>query len=310
MLHESGMQTTPYYTYRQFMLDRYGTQLQRVPIDIGFGCPNRELDGSGGCAFCAEDGGRSQQTLRAEGWEQQVAMAIDFARERYGADRFMGYCQAYSGTFAPASRQREIYAEILEHTRFDAFTIGTRPDCLDDHTIAFLQELQSQTDLWIELGVQTMHDKTLDRINRGHDGACSRRAIEQLDATGIPCAVHVIYGLPGETEENYHETAAALAALPIKGIKIHNLHIVKGTRLATEYLESPFPLLDEHDYAEAVIDAIRLMPPDIPIMRLQTDTSDDSLVAPRWQMKKGQFIDYVERQMRKRGARQGDGMGQ
>jgi len=301
------MQTAPYYTYRQFMLDRYGAQLQRVPIDLGFGCPNRELDGSGGCAFCAEDGGRAQQTQRAGGWMQQVAMAIDFARERYGADRFMGYCQAYSGTFAPASRQRSIYADILTHTQFDAFTIGTRPDCLDNETIAFLKELQTKTDLWVELGVQTVHNKTLARINRGHDWACSRHAIGQLDAAGIPCTVHVIYGLPGETETDYHETAAALAALPIRGIKLHNLHIVKATRLAAEYLQTPFPLLDEHDYAEAVIDTIRMLPPDIPIMRLQTDTPDEDLIAPRWQMKKGQFIDYVERQMQKRGVRQGDG---
>ncbi len=307
--HESHMQAAPYTTYRQFMLDRYGAQLQRVPIDLGFGCPNRERDGSGGCSFCAEDGGRAQQTLQAGGWTEQVDMAIAYARERYGAERFMGYCQAYSGTFAPTSSQRDIYAQILSHAHFDAFAIGTRPDCLDDDTIAFLKELQARTELWIELGVQTVHDRTLARLNRGHDWACSRRAIERLSAAGIACAVHVIYGLPGETEEDYHETAVALAALPIDGIKFHNLHIVKGTHLASEYLAHPFPLLDEHDYAEAVIDAIRLMPPDIPIMRLQTDTADEDLIAPRWQMKKGQFIDYVELQMRKRGVLQGDGRG-
>ena len=300
------MQASPYYTYRQFMLDRYSAQLQRIPIDLGFGCPNRELDGRGGCSFCPEDGGRAQQTLQAGDWKEQVDMAIAYAQERYGAARFMGYSQAFSATFAPTSRQRDIYAQILSHTHFDAFTIGTRPDCLDEETVAFLKELQPRTDLWIELGVQTVHDKTLDRINRGHDWACSRDAILRLDALGIPCGVHVIYGLPGETEEDYHQTAAALAALPIKGIKLHNLHAVKGTRLAVEYLESPFPLLDEHDYAEAVINAIRLMPPDIPIMRIQTDTADEDLIAPRWHMKKGQFIDYVELQMRKRGIFQGD----
>lgn len=300
------MEATPFYTYRQFMLDRYAAQLQRIPIDLDFGCPNRDLNGGGGCSFCAADGGRAQQTLQADAWTDQIDMAIAYARKRYRAEHFMGYCQAYSGTFAPASNQRDIYAKILSHTNFDAFAIGTRPDCLDDDTIAFLNELQTRTDLWVELGVQTVHDRTLERINRGHDWACSRHAIERLSAAGIACTVHVIYGLPGETEEDYHRTAETLAALPIDGIKFHNLHIIKGTHLATEYQEVPFPLLDEHDYAEALIDAIRVMPPHIPIMRIQTDTPDDQLIAPRWQMKKGQFIDYVERQMSKRGWKQGD----
>ncbi len=303
------MYTTPYYTYRQFMIDRYGVPLQRVPIDLGFGCPNRDRDGRGGCTFCAEDGGRAQQTRQADAWKEQVDMAIAFACERYNATRFMGYCQAYSGTFASSKAQRDLYAQILSHATFDAFTIGTRPDCLDDEMIAFLNELQAKTDLWIELGVQTVHDTTLRRINRGHDWACSCHAIERLHAAGIACAVHVIFGLPGESEKDYHETTATLAAQPIDGIKFHNLHIVKGTHLAKAYLAKPFPLMDEHDYGEAVIDAIRLLPPKIPIMRLQTDTAGDELIAPRWLMKKGQFIDYVERQMRKRAVRQGDRQG-
>jgi len=301
------MYATPYYTYRQFVIDRYGSQLQRIPIDLGFGCPNRRPDGSSGCTFCAEDGGRAQQTLKADAWQEQVDMAMAFARKRYEAEQFMGYCQAYSGTFASSKEQREIFTQVLSYAHFDAFTIGTRPDCLADETITFLKELKNRTDLWVELGVQTSHDTTLDQIHRGHDWACSRDAIRRLHTAGIACAVHVIFGLPGETEDDFHETAVALAKLPIDGIKFHNLHVVKNTQLADAYLAQPFPQLDEHDYAEAVIDAIRLMPSHIPIMRLQTDTPDDELVAPRWQMKKGQFIDYVERQMRKRGLRQGEG---
>jgi uncharacterized protein len=301
------MYDTPYYTYRQFSRDRYGAQLQRIPVDLGFGCPNREPDGSGGCTFCSEDGGRARQTLQAGTWAEQVDMAITYARKRYGAEHFMGYCQAYSGTFASAEEQRRCYRQILAHTHFDAFAIGTRPDCLNEDTVAVLKEINTQTDLWIELGVQTVHDKTLDRINRGHDWACSKSAIERLHAAGISCAVHVIVGLPGETEEDYHETARALGRLPIAGIKFHNLHVLRGTQLASDYLAKPFPMLDEHDYAEAVIEGIRLMPADIPIMRIQTDTPAEALIAPRWQMKKGQFIDYVERQMVKRGVRQGDG---
>ena len=300
------MSTPPYYTYRQFMIDRYGEALQRVPIDLGFGCPNRDANGQGGCSFCAEDGGRSMQTLSAGTWDQQIEQGVQFATDRYGSHRFMGYIQAYSGTFASVETQRASYRQILDHTHFDAFAIGTRPDCLTDETLTLLKEIQKETDLWIELGVQTANDATLREINRGHDWACSQSAIERLHAADIPCAVHLIFGFPGETDDDFFHSASAVAALPISGIKLHNLHVVRNTALGNAYLDSPFPTLDEHDYGEAVIMAIRKMPPDIPIMRLQSDTASEDLIAPRWQMKKGQFIDYVNLQLQKRGWCQGD----
>jgi radical SAM protein (TIGR01212 family) len=300
------MYSTPYYTYREFMIDRYGEALQRVPVDVGFGCPNRDSEGRGGCSFCAEDGGRSMQTRQATTIEDQIDSAVAFARERYGAKRFMGYCQAYSGTFATLEEQQSCYERILSHTHFDAFTIGTRPDCLSDETLSLLKWIAKKTDLWIELGVQTANNETLSRINRGHDWESSKDAIIRLDAAGIPCAVHLIFGFPGESEADYHHTAVEIAKLPIKGIKFHNLHVIRNTILAEAYATAPFPLLDEHDYAEAVIDGIRLMPADIPIMRLQSDTAKEDLIAPHWQMKKSQFRDYVALQMTKRGWVQGD----
>ncbi len=297
---------SPYYTYRQFLIDRYGAQLQRIPIDLGFGCPNRNEAGDGGCLFCAEDGGRAIQTRHADKWKDQIETAITFAKERYNADEFMGYCQAYSGSFASHDKQRKILNKILSHSPFKAFSIGTRPDCLPQETIELYKDLGKKTDFWVELGVQTTNDNTLQRIKRGHSWRCSKDAINRLNDAGIQCAVHLIFGLPGETDADYHKTAKDIAELPISGIKFHNLHIIRNTQLAEAYLKKTFPLLDEHDYAEAVIDAIRMMPPDIPIMRLQTDTLKDALIAPRWIMKKGQFIDYVTLQMKKRGLRQGD----
>jgi len=305
-MNKNTQTKAPYYTYRQFMIDRYGVQLQRIPIDLGFGCPNRTANGDGGCLFCAEDGGRAIQTRRAKQWDDQIKSAINFATERYGAEHFMGYCQAYSGSFASHKQQCDSFNKILSHTNFRAFSIGTRPDCLPQKTIELFQELSTQTDLWVELGVQTTNDSTLLRINRGHNWACSRDAIERLHNAGIPCAVHLIFGLPGETDADYHKTAKEIAALPISGIKFHNLHVIKKTQLAEHFSVSPFPLLDEHDYAETVIDAIQMISPQIPVMRLQTDTLSKALIAPRWIMKKGQFIDYVTLQMNKRGIRQGD----
>jgi len=295
-----------YYSYREFMLRRYGEPLQRVPIDSGFGCPNRNADGSGGCSFCAEDGGRAVQTLRAGDWREQIDAAKAFARERYGATRFMGYCQAYTGTNAAVNVQADFFRSVLEYGEFEAFTIGTRPDCLPPATIELFRKLREKVDLWVELGVQTANDATLRRINRGHTWESSRRAIEQLHAAGIPVAVHLIFGLPGESEEDWRVSSAAVAALPISGIKFHNLHIVRGSELERQYLSEPFELPDEHDYAEAVIYAIRLLPQDVPVMRLQSDTLPQNLLAPHWMMKKGQFADYVKLQMERRGLRQGD----
>jgi radical SAM protein (TIGR01212 family) len=288
------------------MLEHYGEQLQRIPIDPGFGCPNRDINGKGGCTFCAEDGGRAIQTLKAGNWREQISTAVEFARDRYGARRFIGYVQAYSGSFAVPGELNKFFSEVLAYARFEAFIIGTRPDCLPPATLALLKKLAERTELWIELGIQTARNATLERINRGHTWEQSREAVLRLHNAGIKCTAHLIFGLPGEDENDFRHSAEAIAALPVSGIKFHNLHIIKGTALADEFMKNPFPVMDEHDYAEVLIDAISRMPPHIPIMRLQSDTPAERLIAPRWQMKKGQFADYLALQLRKRNIHQGD----
>jgi len=325
--------TSPYLQYKDYMRERYGQPLFRVPIDFGLGCPNRAPDGSGGCTFCNERGARAIQTLEKESVEEQMAEAIRFARDRYGAKKYMAYIQAFSATFAP--EQQTQYLDLLNAFDFAALSIGTRPDCLTPEAYAFLAKLNQQIETWVELGVQTVHDRTLERINRGHGWAASETAIKRLHELGIKVAVHVILGLPGETAEDFRQTADTLAALPIDAVKIHNLHIERGTALAEEYLRNqsysspqrntetkplkppcslaervveqpPAQPLMEHDFAEHLMDFIRRMPPEIPIMRLTTDTPDENLIAPRWHMAKGQFKDYVIQQMVCREWRQGD----
>ncbi len=295
---------SPYLQYKEYMKARYGEPLFRVPIDFNLGCPNREADGSGGCTFCNARGAAAVQTLGAETVGDQMRQAIRFARERYGAKKFMAYIQAFSATFGP--EQQPLYLDLLDAFDFAAVSIGTRPDCLVPQAYDFLVELNRRIETWVELGVQTVHDHTLERINRGHDWASSERAIRTLHDRGIKVAVHVILGLPGETAEDFQETADTLAALPIDAIKIHNLHIEQGTVLAEDHARAPLPTLMEHDYAEHLMDFIRRMPPNIPIMRLATDTPDEALIAPKWHMEKGQFKDYVIQQMVCREWRQGD----
>lgn len=297
---------TPYFSYSLYLQHKYGEKLYRIPVDPGFGCPNRNEDGSGGCSFCPSDGARAVQTTDADTVEEQVKAAVEFARRRYRAKNFAAYLQAFTGTFAPVSEQRKIYQKILEHIDFKAIYIGARPDCLDEATLGYFAELNKKTDVCVELGVQTLHDETLKRIHRGHSAACSIGAIKRLKQRGIDVAVHVIFGLPGETPAHFRKTAEVLAGLPIDGIKLHNLHIIAGSDLAREYVQNPFPLPGVYEYLEAVIDFIRRIPPSIPIMRLRTDTQDENLIAPEWGLAKGRFIELVEKHMTMRMVRQGD----
>jgi radical SAM protein (TIGR01212 family) len=288
------------------MVDTYGAPLHRVPIDLGFGCPNRGPDGRGGCAFCAEDGARSRVTGGATSVEAQIFAAVQFARRRYRAEHFMAYVQAFTGTFAPVSEQEAAYEGILKAFPFDSLTIGTRPDCLSGPTLDLLSALRSRIDLWVEVGVQTIHDDTLARINRGHTWAASRLAIEALDRRGIRVAVHVILGLPGESADHFRRTAEALAALPIQGIKIHNLHVLRNTALADAYRRNPFPVWDEAAYAAVLIDFLRRLPPQMAIIRINTDTPEADRIAPGWTLTKGQFLEHVKTEMQGHGWRQGD----
>jgi radical SAM protein (TIGR01212 family) len=294
----------PYIQYKDYMKERYGEPLFRVPIDFNTGCPNRELDGSGGCTFCNVRGSAAVQTIGAASVEEQMQEAIRFARDRYGAKKYMAYIQAFSATFGKSQQPK--YLALLDAFDFTAVSIGTRPDCLTPQAYDFLVELNKHIEVWVELGVQTVHDRTLERINRGHDWASSEAAIHKLHGLGLKVAVHAILGLPGETAEDFQQTADTIAALPIDAVKIHNLHIEKGTTLALEHALTPLPVLMEQDFAEHLMDFIRRMPPNIPIMRLTTDTLDEELIAPKWHMAKGQFKDYVIQQMTCREWKQGD----
>ncbi len=296
--------TKPYLQYKDYMKEQYGEPLFRVPIDFNLGCPNREADGSGGCTFCNVRGSAAVQTIGKNTVQEQMAEAIRFARDRYGAKKYMAYIQAFSATFG--ENQQPMYLNLLDSFDFTAVSIGTRPDCLTPQAYDFLVELNKHIEVWVELGVQTVHDRTLERVNRGHDWASSAEAIKKLHSLGIKVAAHAILGLPGETAVDFQQTADTLASLPIDAVKIHNLHIEKGTTLALEHALTPLPVFMEHDFAEHLMDFIRRLPADMPIMRLTTDTLDAELIAPKWHMAKGQFKDYVIQQMICREWRQGD----
>ncbi len=286
---------SPFTQYKQWMIERYGDALFRVPVEIASTCPH------GRCAFCSENGARAQQTQRQESPIEQIEAAIKFSKRRYKAQKLMLYIQAFTADLTDPDQQKLIL-QCLENYRFEAISIGTRPDCLPEAALRFLETLKEKVEVWVELGVQTTNDEALKRINRGHDWECSKKAILDLSTRGIHVAPHVIIGLPGESSKDWNRTAEELARLPISGIKIHNLHIMKGTELA----KNPPPVLNHWEYAEALMDFLRRIPTNIPVMRISTDTPDDQLIAPHWHLEKGQFLDYVVQQMEMREIRQGD----
>ena len=296
------------YEYRDYLQQRYGETLYRVPIDNGGSCPHRSVDGTGGCIFCPEDGARAVQLGHTEDIREQIYTGVRFAQRRYKASAFMAYLQTYTSTFSSIATIGQQVDIILETEGIRAIAFGTRPDCLAPHILDYLTELNKHIDVWIELGVQTCQNQTLQRINRGHNWQSSKEAIEKINQAGLSTAVHLILGLPGESVEDMKNTIKTVCQLPVDAIKLHNLHVIENTQLAKEYQKAPFPLYSEHEYCDLLLELLPHIPDHIPLIRLTTDTVTEKLIAPIWSMSKGQFRKYLSKQMRARGISQGSAL--
>jgi radical SAM protein (TIGR01212 family) len=296
----------PFLDYRRYLEERYGHVLYRVPIDLGLGCPHRQADGLGGCAFCGPDGARAAHLRPGMDLRAQVESGIRLARERHGANDYIAYFQAGTATHAPLERLRERVAVVLAAGAFPVLVFATRPDCLPTPVLDWLAELGKEREVWVELGVQTSHDATLARLHRGHDFACTVRAARELHARGIGVAAQVILGLPGEGQAEFLETARRLREQPFGGIKMHHLQIVRGSGFEALWRRGEIEVMDEHAYGEVLMGFLREIPADWPVMRLAADAPAEQLLAPHWWMTKAEFRHYIDRLMRRRGWRQGD----
>jgi len=286
-----------YLTYKEYLKKEYGEALYSITVDLDLGCPNRDKNGNGGCSFCPSNGARSTQSLDTLNVEEQIKVGIKFAKKRYNAKKFMLYIQAYTGTFTSLKKQKETYSKLLKLYNFDAISIGTRPDCLSINTLEYLSELNKEIDVYVDLGIQTLNDKTLVNINRGHDSHTSIEAIKKLHQYNIKIYAHIIVGLEGENRNDWSSTVKRLIDLKVDGFKIHNLHVIKHTPLHVQYQKKQFKTYNEYDYAEELIHLLRLIPKDIPILRIATDTPNKDLIAPIWYMQKGQFSEYINETM-------------
>jgi radical SAM protein (TIGR01212 family) len=282
MIHSSY-----YRSYSTYLSERFGEKVYRLCLDAGLGCPNRDGKlGTRGCVFCSDTGswGGSRQK---EPLEDQVRREKERVRKRYGARRFIAYFQAFSNTYAPADVLKGIYDSVLlNDDEIVGLAIGTRPDCIDPSKLGLISSYRHEKAVWIEYGLQSAHDRTLDLIGRGHDVQTFTDAVLQASEYGIGVFAHVIIGLPGEGRCENIETAEYIADLPIEGVKIHNLNIIKGTMLASWFAEGRVHPLALDEYAGRVVDFLERTKPEVAIARLNADTAPDQLIEPKWSLDK------------------------
>jgi len=284
----------------------FGCKVQRISVDAGFTCPNRDgtLDREG-CIFCGGSGSGAYSIRPDLSVAAQVEDGKEIMRRKYRAERFIAYFQAYSNTYGSVERLSALFGEALSVPGVVGIIVATRPDCLPDDVLDYLARLGEETYLWLELGLQSIHDKSLAFINRRHDYACFVDARKRALARKIRVCAHVILGIPGESREEMLAMAGALNLLGIEGVKLHLLHVMKGTRLAEMHGQGEVPLLDRDGYAGLVCDFLELLDPSVLIHRLTGDGGRDNLVAPLWSLNKFEVLNLIDAELERRNSRQG-----
>jgi len=293
-------------SYGSYLRRRFGCRVSKVNVDGGFTCPNRDgKSGAGGCIYCnntsfSPTGTRPELTI-----EEQMAAGMAYHRKRLKSQKFIIYFQKYTNTYAPATRLIDLYRRALDHPDVLGLSIGTRPDALSDEIILFLEELARSRYVCLELGLQSMDDEILAKINRGHTLAEYIRGVERVANRGIEICTHLIYGFPGESREGFLKTAELIASLPIDSLKLHQLHAVKGTRLAEMYYERSFVPVTHSEYVSAACDFLERIPARIAIQRLYGSAPLAIRVAPAWDLKNNQMWYSVLNELKRRGSWQG-----
>ncbi len=283
--------------FSEYLRKKFSCPVHRVPINLPFLCPGRISHPRQICAFCHENGALAPHLRPRMPLEEQVSKGIEYVRKRYGRDCLLiAYFQNFTPTNSEPDEFRSALTKALSLADFTAAIVATRPDCLPDPILMHISEIAEKIETWIELGVQTSHDRTLDAMNRGHSFEQSADAAKRIVSAGIKCAAQVILGLPGETVEDFRSTAKALSPLPFSAIKIHNLLVLKGTGIAAKYLKDKSYLspMDEYEYAIALSSFISGLPPEWLLMRICADADPRDIIAPKWKMGKAQFIEYFK----------------
>ena len=297
-----------YYDFATFLSQYFDGKVQKISIHAGFTCPNRDgTKGTGGCTYC------NNQTFNPEycnphlGIRKQLEDGISFFSRKYPTMRYLAYFQAYTNTYGELEQLKEMYDEALSVEGVVGLVIGTRPDCIPPALLDHIEQLSRKTFVMVEYGIESANDLTLQRINRGHDFATAIDAIRRTHERGILVGGHLILGLPGEDHAELMRQAEAIASLPLDMVKLHQLQLIRGTRMAREYDECPedFHLYTVDEYIDLAIDYIERLPETMVIERFISQSPRSLLIAPDWGMKNYQFVDRLHRRMVERGAYQG-----
>lgn len=295
-----------YYTWNRFLRNEFGHKVFKVALDAGFDCPNR--DGTvafGGCTFCSAAGSGDFAGNRVDPIDVQFAEIKAKMQQKWKYGKTMAYFQAYTNTHAPLAELKEKFEAALAQEGVMGLSIATRPDCLPDDVVEYLAELNERTYLWVELGLQTVHEKTATLINRAHDYQTYVEGVEKLRKHNIRICSHIINGLPLEDYDMMMETAKAVAKLDVQGIKIHLLHLLKGTPMVKQYEKGMLEFLDKDAYINLVADQLEVIPPEMVVHRITGDGPIDLMIGPMWSVNKWEVLNGIDAELARRNSWQG-----
>lgn len=295
-----------YNDFGTWIRTRFPFKVQKISIDAGFTCPNRDgQTGTGGCTYCDNRTFNPTYCDRRKTVSEQLEEGKAFFARKYPEMRYLAYFQAYTNTYAPVSSLATMYEEALCTENVVGIVIGTRPDCINEALLDYLKTLSRRTFVLIEYGIETANNTTLRRINRGHTFECTQRAIEMTHRRGILVGGHIILGLPGEDAAESIRQAPIISSLPLDILKIHQMQIIRGTVLAREYARKPFHIYNIDEYIQLIIDYIARLRKDLILERFVSQSPADLLIAPKWGLKNYEFTNRLVNRMKKIGAFQG-----
>ena len=297
-----------YLNYNQVLKSEFTERVQKISINAGFTCPNRDgSKGVGGCTYCNNQTFSPVYCKPSKSVSQQVEEGIAFFHHKYSKQNYLAYFQSYTNTYDVIDKLKAIYEEALSFPNVVGIVVGTRPDCVNDELLDYFAELSKKYYVMIEYGIESTNDETLKFINRGHDFACAEKAINDTAKRGIRTGAHIILGLPKENRETVLSHAVKLSKLPLTALKIHQLQLVRGTKMAKQFVENPewFNLYSAAEYVDLAIDFIELLNPKIGVERFVSQSPKSLLVAPEWGLKNFEFLAKLEKRLEERDSWQG-----